>query len=258
MSTLDTIPPRQRLQLVLAALCRRLPSQVGGLLDAPRFVEDRAALLRLVDPRWAGRAAAAMSPEEAAWLAGLLWERWGGIGQPALEPTALLDLPDSVWVGGAPVRIPLELMVLGVDDGWTVRWSGPVINASPPLLLIEPPRPGAPWHATVQATVLARLQGRPIELVVSGEVQLRRPSVAFTASRRSLTVLDQAGQPAAGVRVQIGERELETDARGRARSRQTFPPRAPVRVAGFLVGRVPLADDLDEPTIEMKRLPRDT
>lgn len=252
--SLDTLPPRQRLELVLSALCRRLPSQLGGLLDVSRFTEARSALLRLADPRWASQAVASMDEAEAAWLAEQLWARWASVGQPAFEPVALLSLPQEVWVGAAPIRTPVELHVLGVDDGWSVRWSGPVIGANPAVLLIEPPRTGAPWRAAVQATVSARVGGRPIELTASGEIRLRRPAVVFGATRRSLVVRDQAGRPASRVRVQIGDVELITTEDGAIATRHPFPPRAPVRVEGFLIGRVPPPDDsLDEPTVEIKR-----
>ena len=82
MSRLDALSPRQRLQLILTALCRRLPTQVGELLDASRFAEARGALLRLADPRWAGEATAAMTEEEADWLARELWHRWASVGTP--------------------------------------------------------------------------------------------------------------------------------------------------------------------------------
>lgn len=254
MRGLDALPPRQRLELVLTALCRRLPAQLGALLDAGRFTEDRSALLRLADPRWAQQAAAEMAEAEAAWLAEHLWEQWGRVGQPALEPAALLSLPREVWVGAAPIRVPMELHVLGVEEGWGVRWSGPVIGASPPMLLIEPPRTGAPWVAPVQATVSARVDGRPVELVAAGEIRLRRPAVEFDDARRRLVVHDQAGRAAGAVRVQIGDVELITDAGGAAGGERAFPSRAPIRVEGFLVGRVPPPDDnLDEPTVEIPR-----
>ena len=34
---------------------------------------------------------------------------------PALEPAALLVLPESLWVGAAPIRTPVELHVIGGD-----------------------------------------------------------------------------------------------------------------------------------------------
>ncbi|MFT4976544.1 MAG: hypothetical protein ACI8S6_002449 [Myxococcota bacterium] len=255
MSGLSALPPRQRLSLILSALCRRLPVHVGSLLDAPRFSEARSALLRLADPRRADAAMDSMSDAEAAWLAEVLWSRWASIGQPALDPMVLVIAPAEIWVGASPVRVPVDLVVLGVEDGWSVRWSGPVIGSSPPVLIIEPPRTGAPWQATVEAAVRARIGERTVELSARHELKLRRPSVTFDTTRRRVTVRDQSGTAASGVRVQIGDAELETVVDGTARVRTAFPPHAPVRVEGFLVGRVPPPGDtgLDEPTVEMKR-----
>ena len=151
------------------------------------------------------------------------------------------------------MRLPFELIVIGVDDGWTVTWSGPVIGTTPPALLIEPPRHGAPWRAAIQASVRARLNQQPIELGVSGEIRLRRPAVTFRGDR-CLIVRDQAGRPAAQVRVQVAELELETCAAGMVQVKRPFTANAPVRVEGFLVGRVPLVDlALEEPTLETRR-----
>lgn len=253
MSRLDALLPRQRLQLILTALCRRLPTQVGELLDASRFAEARGALLRLADPRWAGEATTAMTEEEADWLARELWNRWSSVGTPVLDPTAYLTIPEEIWIGTAPVRLSFELIVIGVDDGWTVTWSGSVIGTTPPALLIEPPRRGAPWRAAIQASVRARMNQQPIELGVSGEIRLRRPSVVFRGDR-CLMVRDQAGQPAVQVRVQVGDLELETCAAGTVQLERVFPANTPVCVEGLLVGRVPLADHaLEEPTLEMRR-----
>jgi hypothetical protein len=194
-----------------------------------------------------------MSEEEADWLARELWRRWSSMGDPVLDPAAFLTIPEEIWIGSAPVRLPFELIVIGVDDGWTVSWSGPVIGTTPPVLLIEPPRHGMPWRAAIQASVSARLNQQPLELGVSGEIRIRRPAISFRGDRR-LVVRDQSGQPAAQVRVQVGELELETCTTGMAQMARPFPVNAPVRVEGFLVGRVPLGDPaLEEPTLETRR-----
>jgi hypothetical protein len=67
--------PREDLAAVVAALVEG----AGALADTlalERFAPSRAALVRLADPAWRGRAAAACTPAEAERLAAVLRERW--------------------------------------------------------------------------------------------------------------------------------------------------------------------------------------
>ncbi|MDG1484519.1 MAG: hypothetical protein P8R54_33340 [Myxococcota bacterium] len=251
--SLDQLPPRQRLELVLASLCRHLPGQLGGILDDHRFNDTRSPLMRLSDPRWAVEAAAAMSEPEAAWMAEVLWQRWAQLGQPVLEPTARLGLPDEVWIGEHPVRVPVRLVVLGMDAGWTVRWRGSVLDGDPPILFAEPPRSEV-WLSQVQVELNGTSQGQPRQLFLRAEVRLRRPAIVFDDSRTCLAIRDQDGVPAGRVQVVIGEVARESSREGLLVTEQPFPAGARVWIAGIAMGRVPHAiAPLDEPTVEIFR-----
>ncbi|MFT5683806.1 MAG: hypothetical protein ACI8RZ_004738 [Myxococcota bacterium] len=253
MSTLAQLPPRQRLELVLASLCRHLPGQLGGLIDDRRFNDTRSPFMRLADPRWVVEAAAAMSEPEAAWMAEELWSRWSRIGRPMLEPTARLGLPDEVWVGDRPARVPIQLVVLGMDDGWIAQWRGSALDGDPPILLAEPPRSGA-WLSRVQVDITGTVQDQPRQLSLSAEVRLRRPAIIFDDSRTCLAIRDQDGLPAGGVRVVIGDVELEANRQGLLVTDRPFPTGARVWIAGIAMGRVPRSPTpLDEPTVEIPR-----
>ena len=253
MNSLSMLPPRHRLELVLASLCRNLPGQLGVLIDDHRFNDARNPLMRLADSRWAAEAASSMSEEEAGWLADQLWSRWQRIGQPTLEPTARLVIPEEVWVGERPVRKPIQLVVLGMEDGWRVRWQGPVIASKPPILLAEPPRSGA-WVSRVQVEISGTVQGRPRQLSLHAEVRLRRPVILFDDNQTCLAIRDQDGLPAGTVSVQIGDVEYQTSPEGLVFSQLPFPTGARVWVAGISMGSVPRPTLLlDEPTVEVTR-----
>jgi hypothetical protein len=253
MSVLALLPPRQQLELVLASICRHLPGQLGVLIDDSRFDDARSPFMRLADPRWAVEAAAAMSEAEAAWMAEELWRRWARIGRPMLEPTARLGIPDEVWVGDRPVRVPIQLVVLGMDEGWTARWRGSALAGDPPILLAEPPRKGA-WLSRVQVDITGTVQGQPRQLSLSSEVRLRRPAIIFDDSRTCLAIRDQDGVPAGAVRVQIGDMEQESSGDGLLVTERPFPEGARVWIAGIAMGRVPRSPLLlDEPTVEIPR-----
>jgi len=253
VSLLGQLPPRQRLELVLASICRHLPGQLGGILDDPRFNDTRSPIMRLADPRWAVKAAAAMSEPEAAWMAEALWNRWAQLGQPVLEPTARLELPDEVWIGEHPVRVPVRLVVLGMDAGWTVRWRGSVLDGDPPILFAEPPRSGV-WLSQVQVELSGTSQGQPRQLLRRAEVRLRRPAIIFDDSRTCLAIRDQDGVPSGRVQVVIGEVARESSREGLLVTERPFPAGARVWIAGIAMGRVPrVTAPLDEPTVEILR-----
>ena len=253
MSVLAVLPPRQRLELVLASLCRHLPGQLGVLLDDARFNDARNPLMRLADPRWAAEASAAMTAEEAAWMAEELWGCWSRIGHPTLEPLARLILPDEVWVHNKPVRVPIQLVVLGLDPGWRVQWTGSVIAGDPPILLVDPPRSGA-QQSRIQVDVIGAIQGQQRQISLQTEVLLRCPHILFDDSRTCLAIRDQDGLPAGAVRVQIGDTEFEANHEGLLLTAVPFPAGARVWVAGIAMGRVPKTSGvLDEPTVEIPR-----
>jgi hypothetical protein len=253
VSVLDQLPPRQRLELVLASLCRYLPGQLTGIIDEHRFSDIRSLLMRLADPSWAVEAAAAMSEPEAAWMAEALWHRWAQLGQPVLDPAVRLGLPDEVWIGERPVRVPIRLVVLGMDVGWTVRWRGSVLEGEPPILFAEPPRSGV-WLSQVQVELNGTSQGQPRQLFLRAEVRLRRPAIIFDDSRTCLAIRDQDGVPAGRVQVVIGEVARESSLEGLLVTEQPFPAGARVWIAGIAMGRVPrVAAPLDEPTVEILR-----
>jgi hypothetical protein len=110
-----------RLLRVLVALARHLPDQLAELLPAERFADGRAALARLGDPDDLQRQLGALGDEEAGYLTTELLRRWAAVAPVTLDPLALLSGPATVR-RGEPVT--LALLVEGLDDGWTVAWSG--------------------------------------------------------------------------------------------------------------------------------------
>lgn len=109
---------RSELDRLLAAMADRLDTQLEGLLAADRFAEGRAALVRLGAAEHRSRLAD-LEPEDAAWLAAELRRRWGRVGEAIMEP--------HMWIEedpGAGPGVRLTVRVDGLEEGWTVAWSG--------------------------------------------------------------------------------------------------------------------------------------
>lgn len=249
------LPPRQQLRVLLRALGRRFPQQMGILLDDVQFERGRNALLRLADADWAQQAVMSMSPQEAAEAAKRLWALWSALATPVLEPMIVLELPSDVWIAEGTVRVPITFAVLGVDTGWSASWSGPVVQSAHPVLLLSPPpsvRPEA-WRVHIAVTVRATHRDQVLTLRAQGQVRLRRATLRFSLSRRSLTILDQEGEPARGTRVQIGTIETFTNDSGQASLDQASTG-AVIRLGNVVIGAVPDLDhSLEEPTVEIRR-----
>ena len=235
---MTTLPPRQQVQQIVASLRRRLPGQLDGLLEHPRFAAGREALNRLDDDTVAA-AVAAMPPEEAAAIAAALLERWAVLADVELEPHAAIVVPDEVWIGHRPALIPLSIEVgegVTVDE---VAWDGATsTSATTASITAQPPSDDRPAVLSVRAHVRARTSAGRTILVATARVTIRQPRVILGDDHRRLVATDHTGRPAVGVVVEIGGARhvagpggaLELDARA--------PTGASITVAGIPAGKV--------------------
>lgn len=235
---MSRLPGRARLTRTLVALARNLPGQLQGLFDAPRFDAERPSLEGFADPDRAAAAAAAMAEEEAGWLANLLAGRWAAVAEVVLEPAAAIRPPGDVWLGRQTATVPLEVVVEGLDEGWTAAWDGDIAGESAGasvLLEARPPAAAGPAHAVARVKVDGRADGKRTLLVDYVRIALRVPRLAVSADRQQLLVRDQSDRPAAGVRVTVGESLFRTDARGLVYLEEPLSDTAELRVEGLRV-----------------------
>jgi hypothetical protein len=231
-----TLSPRHRLEQLIQSMARHLPVQLEGLLAHAKFTDGAAALRRFTDEHHVRAALAALDELEAEWLADQLLERWRAIGEPTLDPIAAIDAPHEIWVGVDPVRITVEVAVLGGEPGWEVIWDGAtattharaVITASPSIPFV-----------TCRAHVRARSSTGRVALVAVARIAVRRPAVTVREDRRRLVVADQQGLPAVGVRLVIGDVEHVTGPGGLVELEHAASRGAPLRVEGVAAGRIP-------------------
>lgn len=135
---------------VVASLAARLPDQVEGMLDDPRFEAGRAALDRLRDPAHA-ETLNLLDPREAAWLADELRRRWAAVGDVVLEPVAWIEEhARGAGTDGGDTTARLLIRVDGLEPGWTVAWTGATPDPTDPTI-------AAPSGA---GAVTARAMGR--------------------------------------------------------------------------------------------------
>lgn len=234
---MNPLPPRAFLRHVIRSLTTKLPAQMAGLLEAPRFAEGAAALARLGDEAHARSGAEAMTPEEASWMADRLFERWARIADAALDPAVFVVAPEELWMGDRAVQVPVSLSTLGIDDDWEAVWEGSVLPGPPGktcTLLASPPAGEAAAEAVVRARVRARASGQRCVLLAEARVKLRRPRVTVSEDGRKLLVADQAGRPAVGARVEIGDQVMTSGAGGLVELEKGIIADA-VRVEGVLV-----------------------
>ncbi|RKH28247.1 MULTISPECIES: hypothetical protein [Corallococcus] len=236
------LPPRQRLGQLLRSLSKHLPGQLDGLLENARFTDGAAALQGLADPAHLEKALARMSPEEAGWLADVLTERWSQVAELQLEPEVAIVAPDELWMGAEPVRVPLSLAAVGLDDGFEALWEGAVLPAAPSpraTLLAKPPEGTTPEVARVRAQVRASVKGQRCVLIAQAQVVLRRPSVVVSDDRRRLLAQDQAGRPAVGCRLEVGTDVHVTGPGGLVELEAPASPGLPLKLEGINAGRMP-------------------
>jgi hypothetical protein len=119
---MTAFPPRDQLARVTASLARQLPERYPAILADDRFAEVRAALTRLAEPAAPAAAVAGLSAAEAERLAEEMLRRWAVLGAVDLDPAAAIVGPDRVRVGETATY---EVVADGVEDGWTVAWTGP-------------------------------------------------------------------------------------------------------------------------------------
>ncbi|WP_147443305.1 hypothetical protein [Corallococcus sp. AB011P] len=239
---MSALPPRQRLGHLVRSLSKHLPGQLDGLLENARFQDGAAALQRLVDPAHVEKALVRMSPEEAGWLADLLAERWSWIADVQLDPEVAIVAPDELWVGAEPIRLPLSLAAVGLDEGFEAVWEGAVLPgppASSATLLARPPEGKAPGIARVRAQVRASVRGQRCVLIAQAQVALRRPSVVVSDDRRRLLAQDHTGRPAVGCRLEIGPDTHVTGTGGLVELEVPAQPGASLKLEGIPAGRIP-------------------
>lgn len=233
-----SLPPRQQVQQIVASLRRRLPGQLEGLLEHPRFAAGREALARLDDEAVAA-AVAAMSPEEAEAIAAALLERWSALAEVELEPTAAIVAPDEVWIGHRPVAIPLSIEV---GDGITVdevAWDGAASQScTTASITAQPPADDRPAILSVRAHVRARTTTARTILVATARITIRQPRILLSDDHRRLLASDHAGRPALGVVVEIGGIKHITGAGGAIELDTRAPTGAAITVAGIPAGKV--------------------
>ncbi|MFP2896786.1 hypothetical protein [Corallococcus sp. 4LFB] len=236
------LPPRQRLGHLLRSLSRNLPGQLDGLLENARFKDGAAALQRLADPAHVEKALSRMSPEEAGWLADLLTERWSWIADVQLDPEVAIDAPEDLWIGSEPIRLPLTLAAVGLDEGFEALWEGAVLPGPPSsraTLLAKPPEGKAPEVARVRAQVRASVKGQRCVLIAQAQVALRRPSVVVSDDRRRLLAQDQSGRPAVGCSLEIGAETHRTGPGGLVELEVPAPSGVLLKLEGIPAGRIP-------------------
>lgn len=239
---MSALPPRQRLGHLLRSLSKNLPEQLDGLLENARFKDGAAALQRLAEPVHMEKALARMSAEEAGWLADLLTERWSWIADVQLEPEVAIVAPEELWVGTEPIRLPLSLAAVGLDEGFEAVWEGAVLPGPPSAratLIARPPEGQAPGVARVRAQVRASVKGQRCVLIAQAQVALRRPSVVVSDDRRRLLAQDQTGRPAVGCRLEIGPDVHRTGPGGLVELDVPAPPGVSLKLEGIPAGRIP-------------------
>ncbi|MHA7630331.1 hypothetical protein [Corallococcus sp. M7] len=239
---MSTLPPRQRLGHLVRSLAKSLPGQLDGLLKNARFEDGAGALQRLSDPAHVEKALARMSPEEASWLADLLTERWSWIADVQLEPEIAIVVPEEIWLGAEPIRVPLSLAAVGLDEGFEAVWEGSVLPGPPAptaTLLARPPEGKAPGVARIRAQVRASVNGQRCVLIAQAQVALRRPSVVVSDDRRRLLAQDHAGRPAVGCRLEIGPDVHVTGAGGLVELEVPAPSGVSLKLQGIPAGRIP-------------------
>lgn len=235
---MNTLPPRALLQHLIRSLATKLPDQMAGLLDAPRFADGAAALSRLGDEAHARSGAEAMTPAEASWMADRLFERWARIADATLDPAVFVVAPDELWMGDRSAQIPVTLATLGIDDDWDAIWEGSVLPGPPGktcTLTASPPAGEAAAEAVVRARARARANGRRCVLVAEARVKLRSPRVTVSEDGRKLLISDHTGRPAAGVRVEIGDQAVTSGPSGLVELERGMAPDTPLRVEGVVV-----------------------
>ena len=232
---LSDLPPRQRLARVVRALTRRLPAEFAGLLEHPRFADGRAALARLSAEGHGEGLLAALDEQEASFLADLLFSRWSAVGDAALDPEAAIVAPSEVWVGVEPVRLAVEVVVVGAEPGWEAVWdSAEPIGPGRAIMTIEP----SASSASCRVHVRARAGGERLSLTAVTRVRVRHPVVTVREDRRRLVVLDRAGDAAVGVTLAVGEAELVTGPGGLVELEFAAPRGALLKVEGIPAGRI--------------------
>lgn len=239
---MNALPPRQRLGHLVRSLAKYLPGQLDGLLEHARFKDGAAALQRLAEPAHAETALARMSPEEAGWLADLLTERWSWIADIQLDPEVAIVVPEELWMGAEPIRLPLSLAAVGLDEGFEAIWEGAVLPGPPSskaTLLAKPPEGKAPAVARIRAQVRASVKGQRCVLIAQAQVVLRRPSVVVSEDRRRLLAQDHTGRPAVGCRLEIGLNVHLTGAGGLVELEVPAPSGVSLKLEGIPAGRIP-------------------
>ncbi|APR75682.1 Hypothetical protein A7982_01028 [Minicystis rosea] len=235
---MNTLPPQAFLLHVVRSLTTKLPEQMSGLLEMPRFADGSAALARLADSVHARSGAEAMPPEEARWMSDRLLERWSRIAPVSLDPAVFVVAPDELWMGDRAVQAPVSLATLGIEDDWEAIWEGSVLPGPPGktcTLSASPPAGDTAAEAVVRARVRARASGQRCVLVAEARVKLRRPRVAVSEDGRKLVVSDQTGRPAVGVRVETGDQVVTSGAGGLVELDKGMAADAGVRVEGVMV-----------------------
>lgn len=233
------LPPRQQLVQVVSSLRRRLPTQLEGLLDAPRFADGKAALLRLDDDALAS-AAAAMPPDEAGALAAALRARWADLAEVVLDPHAAIVHPDEVWVGDRALAVALAVEA---GDGVTIDevvWDG--ATAGPGSLVAtataSPPAGTAPAALVVRAHLRARTEAGRCALVATARIAIRQPRLTVSDDRRRIVAVDHTGRPAIGVALGLGAATRVTGAGGLVELDAPIAAGTPLTLAGIPAGRV--------------------
>ena len=231
------LPPRPQLAQLVRSLAHHLPIQLGGLLPHARFTEGATALARLADDRHLAAGVAALADAEAAWLAELLLARWSAIGEPVLDPEAAIVAPVEVWVGAEPVRVCVEVVVVGADPPWDAVWDGATaVSGARAVVVVKPGASAAACRVHVHARTAA---GRMV-LTAAARIAIRHPSVTVRDDRRRVVVVDQLGTPAVGVTLGIGGTEQVTGPGGLVELGQPAPRGAVLRVQGIVTGRIPI------------------
>ena len=237
---MSQLPPKAHLERVLGALAKHLPAQLAVLIEAPRFDEERGILERFTDGDWAHRAVVAMTEAEAGWLADLLLERWAAVGEVLLDPVAAIKGPREVWVGKRSQSLRLEVIVEGLDQGWSATWRGDIVgDATGPVVLVE----AIPSHSAAFASAQVRVEGRVGDkrtlLLAQTRIPVRVPRLLISEKGTQILVQDQDERPAVGVAVRIGDGEYRTDSAGRILLDESAAEGSEIRVEGVRAGRIP-------------------
>jgi hypothetical protein len=248
---MTAFPPRARLDAVLAALARDLPQSHAALFEAQELDAGRTALAAMADAGLRTRTADALNPIEADWMADRLLAAWARIGSPRVGPAACLLAPDDMWLPAGEAEIRLEVVVLGMAPGWEVRWPETVTGdgAAATLIAAAPTGEGAAT-VTVSAQVIGRLATRdgapgPRDILhAHADIALRRPVAARHPDGRRLTIRDQTGRPAAGLRLYLDGRDITVPDDGIVMLDRALPPGTTAMIADVAV---PVGEAQDGP-----------